>query len=48
MFLLTELVHGNNWLRDAWSSTAILVLCCDSEDIFLPFNEFGDRTARAL
>lgn len=48
MLLLTELVSGHHWLRDTWPPTAVLVLCCDSEDVFLPFDEFGDRTARAL
>lgn len=48
MLLLTELVLSNHWFRDARMSTAKLVLCCDSEDVFLPFNKFSDRTARAL
>lgn len=46
--LLTELVLGDKWLRDAWQTTAIFVLSCYSEDVFLPFDEFGDRETGAL
>lgn len=47
-FLLTELVLGNQGFGDAWGPTAVLILGCDSEDVFLPFNEFGDGAAGAL
>lgn len=46
--LLTELVLGDKWIRDAWQTTAIFVLSCYSEDVFLPFDEFGDRETGAL
>lgn len=46
--LLTELVLGDEWVRDTWWATAIFVLSCYSEDVFLPFDEFGDRETGAL
>lgn len=47
-FLLTKLVLGNQWFRDTWQPTAELVLGRDSEDVLLPFDEFGDGAAGAL
>ena len=48
MFLLTELVLGDQRLRDALRSAAILVLSSDSEDVLLSFDEFGDGAAGSL
>lgn len=48
MVLLTELVLGDKWLRDAWMTTAILVLSCDFKDVLLPFNQLGDWKAGAF
>ena len=48
MIALTELVLGNQRLRDARWPTAKLVLSGDPEDIFLPFDELGDGVAGAL
>lgn len=45
---LTKLVLGNQWLRDTRWPTAKLILSGDSEDVLLPFNEFGDGAAGAL
>lgn len=48
MLLLTKLVLGNNWLRDARWATAIFVFSTDFEDVLLPFNQLGDREAGAF
>lgn len=48
LLILTELVLSKEWLGDARLATAILILCSDSEDVLLPFNEFGDRVAGTL
>lgn len=46
--LLTKLVLGDQWVGDTSWPAAKLVLSSDSEDVLLPFNEFGDREACAL
>lgn len=48
IYLLTELVLGDQRVGDAWWPAAELVLGSDSEDVLLPFDEFSDRAAGAL
>lgn len=48
IILLTELVFGDQRLRDARWPAAKLVLSSDPEDVLLPLDELGDREAGSL